>query len=323
MRRISTFLFLLSLVAFPAFSQVTLAPPITTGILPNDSQHIILSPSYIDTTGLFMSSGFGVNTVVPDFTLFDTLGNPTTLSTTLNLGKPVLLFCVSLSCPSSRHSIPNAFDDLYAQFGSQISVLIVYVVEAHPLSPDVSPYAQSVWEIPLNTQDSAELHQETTYGERKQKAAEFAERFTLPVPILIDGPGNEYWSTFGPSPNGAYLITTTGFVFGKYGWLDQEETALRNDIPLLLVQSGISQTATTSSAHLFPNPSNGNSYLSVENESSYNFRIVDMEGRVVVSEENISTSVFDLEKFHLDAGVYSVIVEGKSGRTFSLRYVIN
>jgi hypothetical protein len=322
MRHIRAFIFLFSILFFPAFSQVTLSTSITSGILPNDTDPIAAAPTYIDTSGQFMLSGLHPNMLVPEFTLYDTLGNPTTLSTTLNLGKPVLLVSVSLSCPSSRHCIPNVLGDIIAQYGNQINILLIYIVEAHPLSPDFSPYANSVWEVPANVTDSALLHQEATYGQRKQECAALINRFGITIPVLMDGTSNEYWNTFGPAPNNAYLLTSAGVVYQKYGWFDQSESALMYDIPMLLVQTGIPAYSGNSSAQIFPNPSNGNTALIIQNESSYNFRIVDMAGRIVVAEENVSSAVSDLEKYHLDAGSYSVIVEAKSGHKFSLHYIV-
>ncbi len=309
-------------ISAPVFSQVVLPYSINNGNLPHDSDQIAPIPSYIDTSNQFILSGFHATDIVPDFTLFDTLGNPTMLSGILNQGKPVLLVTVSLSCPVSRNSMTTVLPSIVAQYGSQINILLVYVVEAHPLGPDFSPYSNSVNTTTVNYQDSILIRQETNYYLRKKMASQFTRRFHLAVPVLVDDPANDYWETFGPAPNNAYLLAPNGMVFRKYGWFGHSKIQLLDDIPLLLAQTGISESANNPSAEIFPNPSNGNSVLKVENENSYSFRIIDMTGRIVAAEENISSSVFDLEKYHLDAGVYSVTVNAYSGRTFSLRYII-
>ena len=301
------------------FSQTTLSYSINSPVLPNDSAPIATYVPYIDTTSLFMSSGFMQGDTVPDFTLYDTIGNPTTLSVALNSGKPALLVSASLSCPASRHSIEYVLPNLYLQFGSQVNIFIIYILEAHPVTPDFSPYAHGVWNPQINYIDSILLRQETMYGQRKREAANFTDRFNIPVPFLVDGPGNEYWSTFGPAANNAYLISTDGTVYQKYGWFDLSQMQITDDLTTMLL--GIGQHETFRKATVFPNPSNGNSTLLVENENGFNFQITDMQGRMVADEENISGAT-DLSKFHLDAGVYSIAVQGASGNNYLLRYIV-
>jgi hypothetical protein len=323
MQRTKLLFFLFFILSKATFSQVSLHSSINNSSLPHDSDLIVTPNPYIDTSGLFVSSGFQVGDTVNDFTLYDTLGNATTLSGTLDLGKPVLLVSVSLSCPSSRHSMSFVLGDIYAQYGSHVNILLVYIIEAHPVTPDPSPYSGTVWTTLNNYQDSILIRQEAHYLQRKSECANFVHRFTPPVPILVDDPGNNYWLNFGPAPNNAYLILPDGTVYRKYGWFDRSKLLILSDIAGILNPAGISPTTINSSAAIFPNPSNGNSNLVVENESSYNFRIIDMQGRIIAEEQNETNSVADLEKYNLDAGVYSVMVEGKSGRVFNLRYILN
>lgn len=325
MRHTKFLLFFVFLLTFPAFSQVSLPYSINTGIHSTDSTLLPIPQTYIDTSGHFVLSGFSPNTIVPDFTLYDTLGNPTTLSATLNLGKPVLLVSVSFSCPSSRHSIHNVLDDIVTQYGNQINILLIYVVEAHPIYPDYSPYAHSVWTTTNNFQDSVLINQETEYYQRKENCETFMRRFNITVPVLLDDSANSYWSTFGPAPNNAYLLKPNGEVFAKYGWFDQSKYVVRNDINTLLYQvQGVPGNVINTLQHvqIYPNPTNGKSCLYVQNETSYNFHIVDMNRRIVASETNVTSSVSDLEKYNLSAGSYIVIVETHSGETFSLRYIL-
>lgn len=53
---------------------------------------------------------------------------------------------------------------------------------------------------------------------------------TIDANILIDGPDNEYHTHFGPAPNNAYLIGTTGIVRFKEGWLDRNGSSIHNDL---------------------------------------------------------------------------------------------
>src|ERR1041385_1446465 len=140
------FLFFSALCA----QQVSLPRSINIPGLPNDSQRISTCTPYIDTTGLFMNSGFFPGDTAADFTLYDTLGNPTTLSVVLGQGKPVLLAAISLSCPYSRHSMEIVMPSIYHQFHSQVNIFVIYVLEAHPIAPDPSPYSYGIWPLGIN-----------------------------------------------------------------------------------------------------------------------------------------------------------------------------
>jgi hypothetical protein len=61
-----------------------------------------------------------------------------------------------------------------------------------------------------------------------------ASSISILAPIYIDGPCNNWWSTYGPAPNNSYLIDTNGVVVSKHGWFDKYPDNIYCDIDSLL-----------------------------------------------------------------------------------------
>lgn len=88
----------------------------------------------------------------------------------------------------------------------------VYVIEPHPLTPDVSPYRGEVWEQVFTT-----IHQPFTYADRVLAASSVAPLIEGNQILLVDdldpvGLVNPFWCTYGPSPNLACLVGQDGTV---------------------------------------------------------------------------------------------------------------
>lgn len=313
-------LFLLLSCARPAFSQPTFLLPIDNGLLPADSSSIAAFTPYIDTSGHFTMSGFQVNDSVPDFTVFDVNGNAARLSTMLSNGKPVLLVIVSYSCPASRHSMQFVLPDILINYGPQINVCLVYTLEAHPVGPDYSPFSDTVWTMQANFTDSVLLPQARTYLQRKTQASAFQNDFAVPVPVYLDGPSNEFWSTFGPAPNNAYLIGSNGLVYKKYGWFDHSRNVMLHDLSTYFLTTNVNAAASQNSVSLYPNPSSGETTLSVNKEQFFSYQLSDLSGRKIESAEQLSGNT-TIDTSMLDAGMYFITVQTASGKTYSLPYI--
>ncbi|HTL81468.1 MAG TPA: hypothetical protein VL651_07180, partial [Bacteroidia bacterium] len=247
------FCFLFSFACTEASAQSLLSHSINSPVLPIDSAIIDSVATYIDSTSEFVSSGFQVGDTVPDFTLFDTGYVAVTLSNVLDDGKPVMLIASSYSCPVSRRGMTQVLPDLVAQFGAQVNFIVVYTEEAHPVTPDWSPYYNGVFTTTENYHDSVLIHQEEYFVQRKQEARLFSSIYNPQTPVLIDGCANEYWRNFGPAPNNAYLLLPSGVVLKKYGWFANEKPQIITDIDSLVIPmgaSGIPGTAFT----VFPVP---------------------------------------------------------------------
>lgn len=216
-----------------SFAQV-LKPSIGISNLPNDSDSICSIPYYL---GSFNNSGYQIGDTVPDFTLYDLMGDSVNLAHKLQQKKPVLLISSSYTCPVFRRKIPE-INQLLSTYQNDILVYVIYTVEAHPL--DTSPYFARINITQANINDSILYYQPQTYGERKAIAQDLVNdsRYNLQTKVLIDGTCNEWWTHFGPAPNNAYLIDTNGIVFSKHPWFDKAPNDMKADIDSILGNGG-------------------------------------------------------------------------------------
>ena len=212
-----------------ALAQPILKPSIGIASLPVDSVPICAIPTY---TGGFDASGLQAGDTAADFTLYDLNGDPVNLEAVLMSGKPALLIASSYTCPVFRTKIPD-INMVVAAYSTQLSVLVIYTLEAHP-DIDISPYSGFVNPTQANIDAGILYRQPTAYGERKAILGDMLDSLTIDAPLLIDGPCNEWWSYYGPAPNNAYLIDTTGIVFSKHAWFDRFPDDIVCDIDSML-----------------------------------------------------------------------------------------
>ena len=123
---------------------------------------------------------------LPDFTLRTTAD--TTVRRSDMLGKPLLLFTGSLSCPMTASS--NQFlRRLHRCFGDRISFLMVYVREAHP--GEFCP-------------------QPRTMDQKLQAARRLKDRDSLPWVVAADDLDGSVHRALDVRPNVAYLANSDG-----------------------------------------------------------------------------------------------------------------
>ena len=99
--------------------------------MPNDADSVCDIPIYIGPTGNYQTVGYHIGDTVPDFTLYQMDSTPFTLSNTMADGKPVLLVSASYTCYAYRRRLQD-LNDIYAAYGNDVNVYIVYTLEAHP-----------------------------------------------------------------------------------------------------------------------------------------------------------------------------------------------
>lgn len=162
-----------------------------------------------------------------DFTLKDRTGKEYTLSKLL-ADKPVLLFLGSFTCPyyNGAKVLPYV-NDLASRaygggsFADQIHFVHVYTIEAHPMSPDPSPYFGKVKEA-----EQSFKHQATTYEQRVADAQDIESQLAGDQILLVDDldlaqNNNPVWCTYGTVPSGAYLIARDGTIEAVHDWWDE------------------------------------------------------------------------------------------------------
>ncbi len=133
-------------------------------------------------------------------------------------GGPALLVTSSLTCPKSRSRWPE-LKALTDKYGEKLNVVIVYVIEAHPVG-SVCPYKGVEDITPENERDGILRKQPTTLDERIELAQEFKRYLGVGTPIYIDNPQNQAWKALGAAPNLALLVDRAGLVVAREGWFE-------------------------------------------------------------------------------------------------------
>ncbi len=264
-------------VGFGFVSHAQLLPSIGLNTLPADNATVCTIPWYL---GSFYTSGLSEGNFAHDFKLYDLNGDSLVLSQKLATGKPVLLVAGSLTCPVFMGKIP-IINQVVSTYGNQIQVYVIYTLEAHPT--DTSVYFGYVNIGNQNLNAGILFPQPTTYGMRKHMVDTMNFWSTINAPIFIDGPCNEWWSTFGPAPNNAYLIDTNGKIYAKHGWFHKNNDNIFCDIDSLLgINSGLCTVgagAGTFQVQVLNNNATGNAgsivydYANLVNNSNDNVTI--------------------------------------------------
>ena len=117
-------------------------------------------------------------------------------------------------------------------YGEAVHIVHLYVIEPHPMTPDVSPYRGEVWEAAYST-----LGQPLDLAGRNVNAALTEALLEGEQLLLVDeldpsGLVNPVWCSYGPAPNAAYLIGRDGRVEETQPWLNVD--AMRQAIDALL-----------------------------------------------------------------------------------------
>jgi peroxiredoxin len=210
-----------------------LGPSIGLSTVPLDADVICpITPYIAGEFETFEGNALQAGTLARDFTLYNSSGTAFNLENIVREGKPVLLVSGSYTCPVFRYNV-DSINQIVANFGSQLSTYVIYVVEAHP-TEDKSPYADSVWVTNENMSEGILYPQPSTYEERKNMVAAFEADMSLNCEILLDGPCNEFWTEYGEAPNRAYLIDTKGKIYAVHGWFSGE--AMTTSISALLAE---------------------------------------------------------------------------------------
>jgi hypothetical protein len=175
------------------------------------------------TGGVWEMLGFHPGNQVPDFTLYATDGKPFQLYHELTKRKPTVLINASHTCDFSRANLPS-IKSIMERYAHRANMVMVYTIDAHP-SDTLSPYAEDerTWIPPNNKRDNISTPQPRTYGERVDLSRDWKEENAIPVRVLVDGPDNKFWNTFGQAPNMCYIISDSGKVEYRQTWFNGKE----------------------------------------------------------------------------------------------------
>ena len=294
------------------FAQLQLKPAIGPTSLPNDND-AICSITCSPSSWNFNTDGLLVGDTIPQFQFYSLNGTPTDALTLLQTGKPLCIVAGSFTCPVWRGKIA-ALNTLISTYGSQVNFLVVYVVEAHPMSPDVSPYSCNVWNPSQNQTDGVMYLQPTTYGQRKATATDMMNNIctcipAINAPMVIDGPCNDFWLNLGPAPNNAYLINPIdGTVYCKHGWFNQAPNDMGVCISNLLAVLSVNEESSSENISLYPNPSaDGKIQVSSLKSQVSSLMIYNTLGEKIYSADNFqigSSSNFQIDLSAQPKGIY-------------------
>jgi hypothetical protein len=176
---------------------------------------------YYRSAAVFSFQGIQEGERMPNLTMVTADGERRPLAR-LWKERPVILLTGSVTCPVSRAQIPKA-GPMAREFGDQVSIAVLYTLEAHP-SGNASPYRDGPeWQMPENVREGILRKQPRTLEERDQLAGELKERLGLSLPVVLDEMSNQGWKILGGGPNMAFLIDRNGIVQAKQAWFDAEE----------------------------------------------------------------------------------------------------
>ncbi len=133
---------------------------------------------------------------------------------------PLVIVSASASCPIYR-GVMKWVEGLRTKYGSKISVLLVYTLEAHP-ALDPSPYTENAsgqWTLVDNVRERILVRQPTTYNQRVANANAMAKRYQLDrAGIIVDEIDNRFWTQYGKFPNSLFIVDTEGVVAFSEAW---------------------------------------------------------------------------------------------------------
>jgi hypothetical protein len=159
---------------------------------------------------------------LPELMLHDLKGNHQPLSRCWKK-QPALLVTMSLSCGQTRRHA-QALQRLSRRFETDINMVIIYVLEAHPVDT-TSPYSNRIWVTTRNEMVGIRCAQPRSLEERIALAHQLKRRFRLSIFMLIDALDDRAWRAFGSAPNVAILVDTDGRIAAKQGWFEPKEMA--------------------------------------------------------------------------------------------------
>lgn len=317
--------FILLITPFFLFFQLqvtsqTLKPSIGLSSLPGLNDSICNIPLYLDPDGTFNSSGLQAGDTIHHFKLYDVNNQGTDMADELQQGKPILLVAGSYTCPVFRGKV-KAIDNLATAYGSSISIFIIYVIEPHP-DIDTSPYSGTVWTTSANVAAGILYRQPITYGDRLTIVNDMLDSMNITHRVLIDGPCNSWWLTFGPAPNNAYLIDPNGIVFAKHGWFNKLPHNMMSDMDSLLAITSVQEQMIESAAKVYPNPVHD--YLTFEFNKAIraDLRLTNSMGKLVRSVQLNNTNEFNLQLNDLPRGIYFYEIHDAINKTIHGKVLI-
>jgi hypothetical protein len=114
---------------------------------------------------------------------------------------------------------------LVEKYHQNVTFINIYVTEPHPLAPDVGPMRGVVSELAFS-----KFRQPQSYTARVANAQATLAVVPKDMSLLVDDlsthnatGNNPVWCTYGPNPNGAWLIGQDGQTVLGQNWFEESE----------------------------------------------------------------------------------------------------
>ena len=309
------------LVYQTVFFAQSLKPSIGLSSLPMPADSICEIPLYLDPDGSFKTTGLQAGDTINHFKLYNVNNQETDIAFELQKGKPILLVAGSYTCPVFRGKVPD-IDAIAQKYGNQLSIFIIYVLEPHP-DIDTSPYSGNVWTTSSNINEGILYRQPVTYGDRVSIVQDMLNNMSISYEVLIDGPCNRWWNTFGPAPNNAYLIEPNGVIFAKHGWFNKLPFDMSADIDSLLGISAISEQILNNSLSVYPNPANSTVNFNFKTAFMGELQLFNSIGEMVKQTQLNMQTNYSLNVEGLDRGIYYYQLSGYSNKISQGKLIVN
>jgi len=154
-------------------------------------------------------AGPDVGDPAPDLKLTQVGGEEVSLSS-LWAGRHLLVVLGSCTAPEFRERAA-ALSRFSAEFGGDIGVAVIYVLEAHPAGA-AGPFGPrpDIEQANVAAGCSIPVHKDLA---ARREAAKLATRtLGLDVPVFVDGMDDAAWKAFGKPVAGAFLIDRQGYI---------------------------------------------------------------------------------------------------------------
>lgn len=140
-----------------------------------------------------------------------------------NSGRPMLVVTGSYTCDVTRAQLLG-LQRIKDAYQNRMDIVLVNTLEAHPQSSQ-SPYSAepAPWPSIDNINQGISAEQPLTMQERRDLAEKWVKEQQIEVPVVLDGPKNEFWKQAGQAPNMAVLINAEGEIISKQAWFSEEK----------------------------------------------------------------------------------------------------
>jgi thiol-disulfide isomerase/thioredoxin len=140
----------------------------------------------------------------PDFDL-STIDGQSRVKLSSLVGKPVVLFFGSYTCPPFRHRMPD-MNKLYEPYKDRAHFYFIYVEEAH---------ATDGWPEEANKKDGVLFANAQTLQDRVKAGSACGSGLKIPFPMLVDEIDNRVGRTYRAWPIRVYVVDKDGKIAFK------------------------------------------------------------------------------------------------------------